>query len=136
MPPGEVGLIFDRFFRGSNAEGHVANGTGLGLAVTAAIVRGHGGSIDASCPPGGGLAVTVTLPLAAEPSIEEQLDDAAARNDMSPSDLADLLTTDPSAWVDMSGAVFFTDGVEVASAADPVSALAPLSETFQLHSRP
>ncbi len=64
VPHDEVGQIFDRFYRASNAEGHVANGTGLGLAVVAAIVEGHGGTIEASSPPGEGLTVTVTLPVA------------------------------------------------------------------------
>ena len=64
VPHEEVGQIFDRFYRASNAEGHVANGTGLGLAVVAAIVEGHGGRIEAASPPGEGLTVTVTIPVA------------------------------------------------------------------------
>ncbi len=66
VPQEEVGLIFDRFYRATNAESHVANGTGLGLSVVAAIVHGHGGGIKASSPPGQGLTVTVTLPVAPE----------------------------------------------------------------------
>ena len=62
VPPEELSLIFDRFYRASNAESHVANGTGLGLSVVAAIVQGHGGRIEASSPRGKGLTVTVTLP--------------------------------------------------------------------------
>ncbi|GAA1914450.1 ATP-binding protein [Nocardioides marmoribigeumensis] len=68
VPSEEVALIFDRFYRASNAEPHVANGTGLGLSVVAAIVHGHGGRIEASSPPGQGLTVTVTLPVAATAS--------------------------------------------------------------------
>src|SRR4051794_14801524 len=46
--------------------------------------------------------------------LADQLDEAAAANDMSTSELTELLTTDPSAWVDTSGAVFFKDGTAVA----------------------
>jgi signal transduction histidine kinase len=71
VPPDEVGLIFDRFFRGSNAEGHVANGTGLGLAVVSTIVQAPGGRNDAASPPGEGLTVTVVLPAAVGPGPDE-----------------------------------------------------------------
>ena len=50
--------------------------------------------------------------------------------------LTELLTTDPSAWVDTSGAVFFKEATAPAPADDPVSAQAPLDQTFQLHSKP
>ena len=76
VPHDEVGQIFDRFYRASNAEGHVANGTGLGLAVVAAIVEGHGGHIEASSPPGEGLTVTMTLP--AVPDLDGPGGDAPA----------------------------------------------------------
>ena len=65
-----------------------------------------------------------------------RLDQAAARNDMTGAELTELLTTDPTAWVDTTGAVFFKEGVATAPAEDPVSAQAPLWETFQLHSKP
>ena len=64
------------------------------------------------------------------------LDEAAARNDMTAAELSDLLTTDTSAWVDANGAVFFEEATAPAPADDPVSAQAPLSETFELHSNP
>jgi polar amino acid transport system substrate-binding protein len=40
------------------------NGTGLGLAITKKLVDAHGGSIEASSPPGRGAAFLVTLPRA------------------------------------------------------------------------
>ncbi|RYC09576.1 Ig-like domain repeat protein [Nocardioides zhouii] len=68
--------------------------------------------------------------------LADRLDEAAARNEMSATELTELLTTDPTAWIDTAGAVFYKEGVATAPTDDPVSARAPLSETFALHSRP
>lgn len=63
VPADELPLIFDRFYRASNAERHSASGTGLGLSVVAAVVDGHDGAVTAAPAEGGGLVVRVTLPL-------------------------------------------------------------------------
>ncbi len=86
VPQEEVRLIFDRFYRASNAEGHVANGTGLGLSVVATIVQAHGGRIDAASPAGAGLTVTVTLPLspAAGAAVDVPVDAESDEGDDSP----------------------------------------------------
>ena len=55
---------------------------------------------------------------------------------MSEAELTELLTTDPTAWVDTAGTVFFKDASATAPADDPVSAQAPLDQTFLLHSKP
>jgi PAS domain S-box-containing protein len=38
-------------------------GTGLGLAIARRVIEMHGGSIGASCQPGGGTTIEITLPL-------------------------------------------------------------------------
>jgi len=53
--------IFEKFYRGSNA---VAEGSGLGLALTASIVRAHGGDITVSAGVTSGTVVTIRLPIA------------------------------------------------------------------------
>jgi signal transduction histidine kinase len=50
--------LFEPFFTTKD------KGTGLGLAISRAIVRGHGGDIDAGRAPGGGALFTVRLPAA------------------------------------------------------------------------
>ncbi len=54
--------IFERFWRGSNPTG--AAGSGIGLAVVAELVRGHGGEISVDSTPGRGTVVVVSLPAA------------------------------------------------------------------------
>ncbi len=59
IPPDALPRIFDRFFT-DRADGR---GTGLGLALTKAIVEAHGGAAFAASPPGRGAEITVRLPL-------------------------------------------------------------------------
>jgi two-component system, OmpR family, sensor histidine kinase MprB len=60
VPADELPHIFDRFFRATNARGQA--GSGLGLAIVKQVAERHGGSVAAAAAPGGGLAVTFTLP--------------------------------------------------------------------------
>ena len=62
IPPEQYPQLFSRFFRASTATSRGIKGTGLGLAVTEAIVQAHGGTITAEATPQGGTAFTVTLP--------------------------------------------------------------------------
>jgi two-component system, OmpR family, sensor histidine kinase KdpD len=60
LPAGDPARLFDKFQRG-NDEGSVV-GVGLGLAICQAIVRAHGGEIEAQRREGGGARFTFTLP--------------------------------------------------------------------------
>lgn len=64
----EVPYLFDRFFRGSAARGSEVSGVGLGLALCDAMVRAHGGRIEAANGAGGGAIFTVWLPQAVSTS--------------------------------------------------------------------
>ena len=58
-------VVFDRFTRSDAARGRGAGGTGLGLAIVAALVRAHGGTVEAANgAPLGGAVVRVRLPQA------------------------------------------------------------------------
>jgi two-component system OmpR family sensor kinase len=63
IPPELAARVFERFYRADPARGHATGSSGLGLAIVAAIVAAHGGSVRVSDTPGGGATFTVTLPL-------------------------------------------------------------------------
>jgi two-component system, OmpR family, sensor histidine kinase KdpD len=60
LPDGDPARLFAKFQRGSGES--TAVGVGLGLAICQAIVRAHGGSIDAERRDGGGARFSFTLP--------------------------------------------------------------------------
>ncbi len=57
--------IFDRFFRGDRSRS--LPGTGLGLNLTLAIARAHGGTVRVTSVPGQGSMFTMTIPRAPVP---------------------------------------------------------------------
>jgi len=62
VPPGELERIFQPFHRVAESRTRDTGGDGIGLAITARVLAAHGGSARADHAPGGGLAVTLTLP--------------------------------------------------------------------------
>lgn len=54
--------VFERFYRAEGDLTRRVKGTGLGLFLTRAIVRAHGGEIQVESEPGKGAAFTITLP--------------------------------------------------------------------------
>jgi len=62
IAPEDLPHVFERFYRGADAEG--TSGSGIGLAVASELVAAHGGSIEARNREGGGAAFTVRLPAA------------------------------------------------------------------------
>ncbi len=64
IPPDELALIFDKFYRAKAADRRVA-GTGLGLAVARGFVEAFGGTLDAANRTDrSGAALTISLPFA------------------------------------------------------------------------
>lgn len=61
----ELPHVFDRLWRGRDAQ-HVA-GSGIGLAVAREIVVAHGGTIDAASREGVGTTITIRLPRSSAP---------------------------------------------------------------------
>ncbi len=68
ISPEQHERIFENFYRAPAPESQRIPGTGLGLAVVAHIVKGHGGRIELESAPGKGSTFSICLPLAREPS--------------------------------------------------------------------
>jgi two-component system OmpR family sensor kinase len=62
LPPGDPAELFERFWRAEPGRERGRGGAGLGLAIVAAIVDAHGGSVSAANAAGGGASFTVRLP--------------------------------------------------------------------------
>lgn len=62
IPPNDLPHIFERFYRVDKARSNAAGRTGLGLAITKAIVEAHGGTVEATSLPGEGSTFTARFP--------------------------------------------------------------------------
>lgn len=62
IPEADLERIFDRFYRGQQAEVRRSSGAGLGLSICRGIVESHGGSIWAERNSGPGATIRFTLP--------------------------------------------------------------------------
>ena len=58
--------VFERFYRADQARTRKAGGAGLGLAIVAALVAAHDGTVSVDSTPGHGATFRITLPLAPE----------------------------------------------------------------------
>ena len=59
--------IFERFYRPDYSRSRESGGSGLCLAIVAAIMAAHHGTARALTTPGGGLTVQLTFPAPTEP---------------------------------------------------------------------
>jgi two-component system OmpR family sensor kinase len=62
LPSEDAEKLFERFYRIDSSRSRETGGAGLGLAIVAAIVSAHNGSIEAANQEDHGARVTVTLP--------------------------------------------------------------------------
>ena len=64
IDPLHLPRLTERFYRVDAARSRDSGGTGLGLAIVKHIVERHRGSLEFRSPPGCGMTVTVSLPMA------------------------------------------------------------------------
>lgn len=62
IPAADVGHLFTRFFRASNAAERTIPGTGLGLSIVKAIAQAHRGQVELDSTEGRGTTVVLALP--------------------------------------------------------------------------
>ena len=67
IAPGDLPRIFDRFYTADPSRAGAQHGAGLGLAIAARILEGHGACLAAESPPGEGTVFRFTLPAATPP---------------------------------------------------------------------
>jgi two-component system OmpR family sensor kinase len=63
IDPEHAARVFERFYRIDASRGRDSGGAGLGMAIVAAIVDAHGGTVGLAQTPGGGTTVRVALPV-------------------------------------------------------------------------
>lgn len=65
IPPADLPLVFERFYRVDRSRSRAQGGSGMGLAIARAIVEAHGGAIEAQSTgvSGQGSRITIVLPL-------------------------------------------------------------------------
>jgi len=66
LAEGDVGRIFEPFYRADPSRSRDSGGSGLGLSIVSAVVAAHGGRVKVSKTEGGGATFEVELPLADE----------------------------------------------------------------------
>jgi len=62
VPDADLSRIFEPFYRVAESRDRDTGGEGIGLAITAQVMKAHGGSASASNRQGGGLEVRLSLP--------------------------------------------------------------------------
>ena len=67
VPAGALPHLFETFYRTDKARTDTKKGSGLGLAICREIIMALGGRIAASATKGGGLTITIHLPIVTEP---------------------------------------------------------------------
>ena len=66
IPPNNLDLLFDRFYRTDPSHAHSTSGSGLGLTIPKQLIEAHGGSIGVESKLNEGSHFFFVLPLVAQ----------------------------------------------------------------------
>ncbi|MBW8752476.1 MAG: ATP-binding protein, partial [Propionibacteriales bacterium] len=77
IPQEELEDVFVKFFRSPGVQTDAIPGTGIGLAISKAIVEAHGGSIDLRSTVGVGTTFEIRLPVARQRAAESRVEGPA-----------------------------------------------------------
>ena len=69
VPQAALSLLFQPFYRVTDARDRMTGGTGIGLAITYRAVQLHQGTVTAANDPAGGLVVEIEMPCATLPTV-------------------------------------------------------------------
>ncbi len=78
IPAPELPHLFERFHRVEGARGRTQEGTGIGLALIAELVKLHGGTVEVSSVVGQGSSFTVSIPFGAAHLPKERVSGAGS----------------------------------------------------------
>ena len=106
IPKEELPLLFDRFHRVRGADSRSIEGSGIGLALVAELVRLHGGEIDVESTVGVGSTFTVRVPLGRDhlPDQEVRLDAPGATSAGPTGTARPGLVVEALSWIEESRA--------------------------------
>ncbi len=62
MPDDALDRLTERLYRVEGSRSRAGGGSGLGLSIASALVKSHGGTMQASASPLGGLCWTIEFP--------------------------------------------------------------------------
>lgn len=71
--------LFERFYRTDSSRSRASGGSGLGMAIVAAIMAAHGGTARVAPTDGGGLTVRLTFPTGIAPEVPDPAPEAPAK---------------------------------------------------------
>jgi two-component system OmpR family sensor kinase len=109
LSPEHAERVFERFYRVDTSRSRSRGGTGLGLAVVAALVAVHGGRVEVAETPGGGATFRVRLPLAPPEAIESEDTTEPAPVDAASATVADRRAATDAEATDAIGATRSSD---------------------------
>jgi two-component system, OmpR family, phosphate regulon sensor histidine kinase PhoR len=73
IPPEDLDDVFVKFFRSPGVQTDAIPGTGIGLAISKAIVEAHGGTIDLDSMVGVGTTFEIRLPMAGQMNTQQRV---------------------------------------------------------------